>query len=77
MHSELDCLGLDGVGPVDNRPSTAEAPPIGKIQPLESPKNNCNIVYLWLKASSLTIRAWRPRRCIFTKDGRLNQLINI
>ena len=22
---------LDGVGPVDNRPSTAEAPPIGKI----------------------------------------------
>ena len=25
---------LDGVGPVDNRPSTAEAPPIGKINPL-------------------------------------------
>ena len=24
---------LDGVGPVDNRPSTAEAPPIGKIHP--------------------------------------------
>ena len=24
---------LDGVGPVDNRPSTVEAPPIGKIQP--------------------------------------------
>ena len=24
---------LDGVGPVDDRPSTAEAPPIGKIQP--------------------------------------------
>ena len=23
---------LDGVGPVDNRPSTAEASPIGKIQ---------------------------------------------
>ena len=22
---------LDGVGPIDNRPSTAEAPPIGKI----------------------------------------------
>ena len=24
---------LDGVGPVDNRASTAEAPPIGKINP--------------------------------------------
>ena len=24
-------MKLDGVGPVDNRPSTAEAPPIGKI----------------------------------------------
>ena len=24
---------LDGVGPVDNRPSTAEAPSIGKIHP--------------------------------------------
>ena len=24
---------LDGVGPVNNRPSTAEAPPIGKIHP--------------------------------------------
>ena len=24
---------LDGVGPIDNRPSTAEAPPIGKIHP--------------------------------------------
>ena len=29
-----DCiLNLDWVGPVDNRPSTAEAPPIGKINP--------------------------------------------
>ena len=27
---DLD-LKLDGVGPIDNRPSTAEAPPIGKI----------------------------------------------
>ena len=25
---------LDSVGPVDNRPYTAEAPPIGKIYPL-------------------------------------------
>ena len=24
---------LDGVGPVDNIPSTAKAPPIGKMQP--------------------------------------------
>ena len=24
---------LDGVGPVDNRPSIAEAPPIGKTHP--------------------------------------------
>jgi len=24
-------MKLDGVGPIDNRPSTAEAPPIGKI----------------------------------------------
>ena len=28
-----DSRKLDGVSPVDNRPSTAEAPPIGKIQP--------------------------------------------
>ena len=27
-------IKLDGVGPVDNRPSTAEAPPIVKIQPV-------------------------------------------
>ena len=26
-------IKLDVVGPVDNRPSTAEAPPIGKIHP--------------------------------------------
>ena len=26
-------MKLDGVGPIDNRPSTAEAPPIGKIHP--------------------------------------------
>ena len=26
-------IKLDGVGPVANRPSTAEAPPIGKIHP--------------------------------------------
>ena len=33
--AEQDISGrkLDGVGPVDNRPSTAEAPPIGKIHP--------------------------------------------
>ena len=29
----LIILKLDGVGPVDNRPSTAEAPQIGKIHP--------------------------------------------
>ena len=29
----LSITKLDGVGPVDNRPSTAGAPPIGKIHP--------------------------------------------
>ena len=26
-------MQLDGVGPVDNRPSTVETPPLGKIHP--------------------------------------------
>ena len=54
------------VGPVDNRPSTAEALPIGKIQPFRK-------IAITLEP---VMRFWCPTRFrIFKKNGKINYLI--
>ena len=83
-------MKLDGVGPIDNRPSTSEGPPIGKIHSFSKIAVTLHTVMrfkcpsrfriswqiLWLKAPSQTIRVLRCRKDISTYHQLMNYIIH-